>query len=130
MSKRVFVFGSNEAGVHGAGAAATAYQRHGARWGKCYGHHGDSFAIPTKDEFIMTMPLERIKKYVEGFIAYAQGHRKLTFKITRIGCGLAGLKDEDIAEMFIGAPSNCLFDAAWAPIFDTQGFNAQYWGTF
>ena len=130
MSKQIFVFGSNEAGVHGAGAAATAYQKHGARWDKCYGHHGDSFAIPTKDEFIETMPLERIKKYVEGFIAYAEGHHKLTFKITRIGCGLAGLKDEDIAEMFFYAPSNCLFDEAWKPIFESKNFTPQYWGTF
>lgn len=136
MTKMILVFGSNEAGVHGAGAARTAYEKHGARWGKSYGHHGDSFAIPTKDENIETLDMERICGYVDGFIAYAKGHRKLTFKITRIGCGLAGLKDEDIAPMFMNAPKNCLFDAAWAPVFDTQNdfckgnFKPEYWGTF
>ena len=49
MAKECFVFGSNEAGVHGAGAARVAYEKHGARWGKGFGHYGDSFAIPTKD---------------------------------------------------------------------------------
>lgn len=136
MAKTVFVFGSNEAGVHGAGAARTAYEKHGARWGKSYGHYGDSFAIPTKDENIQTLSLDRIRLYVDGFIAYAQGHRKVQFKVTRIGCGLAGLRDEEIAPMFYNAPSNCLFDEAWKPIFEARNdfvkgsFNPQYWGTF
>ena len=30
--KEIFVFGSNLAGIHGAGAAKTAYKKHGARW--------------------------------------------------------------------------------------------------
>ena len=127
MSKQVFVFGPNEAGIHGAGAAKTAYEKHGARWGKSYGHHGDSFAIPTKDENIDTMPIDRIKGYVEGFLAYAEGHRKLTFKVTRIGCGLAGIPDEEIAPMFTLAPKNCLFDSKWSEFLPND---AQYWGTF
>ena len=127
MSKQVFVFGSNESGIHGAGAAKTAYEKHGARWGKCYGHHGDSFAIPTKDVDIQTMPLERIEGYVKGFLAYAEGHPKVQFKITRIGCGLAGLKDEDIAPMFTMAPKNCSFDRAWENLL---GNDHNYWGTF
>lgn len=130
MSKSIFVFGSNEAGIHGAGAAKTAYQQHGARWGKCYGHYGDSFAIPTKDEYIETMPLEKIQKYVQGFLAYAEGHRKLTFQVTRIGCGLAGLADMDIAPMFEHAPKNCKFDQQWEPLLRSSGNSHSYWGTF
>ena len=84
--KMIFCFGSNEIGVHGAGAAKFAYEKKGARWGKSYGHYGDSFAIPTKDEYIETMPLDRIKQYVEGFLAYAKGHRKVHFQVTAIGC--------------------------------------------
>ncbi len=124
--KTVFVFGSNEAGVHGAGAAKFAYEKQGARWGKSYGHHGDSFAIPTKDEYIETMPVDRIRQYVEGFLAYAKGHRKLKFKVTAIGCGLAGLKHEQIAPMFRMAPSNCSFDTRWEP---WLGKDHNYWGT-
>lgn len=137
MAKRVFVFGSNEAGIHGAGAAKTAYEKHGARWGFSYGHMGDSFAIPTKDQILDTLPLPRVAKYVQGFLAYAEGHRKVNFMVTRIGCGLAGLRDEDIAPMFVGAPKNCLFDEAWKDIFmqhEKFGTNfwipGGYWGTF
>lgn len=138
MSKMIFVFGSNEAGMHGAGAALEAYKKHGARYGKSYGHYGDSFAIPTKDENIVSLPLDRIDSYVEGFLAYARGHRKLLFQVTCIGCGLAGFKHEQIAPMFITAPANCLFDDAWRPWLGDYIPQAQtkpkaprgYWGTF
>lgn len=129
-SKMVFVFGSNESGVHGAGAAKFAYEKHGARWGKSYGHYGDSFAIPTKDEYIETMKLTDIADYVTGFLAYARGHRKVKFQVTCIGCGLAGLTNEQVAPMFLGAPINCYFDLAWKPVFDELGFFPEYWGTF
>lgn len=126
MSKMIFVFGSNTAGIHGAGAAKFAYKNKGARYGKGYGHHGDSFAIPTKDENIKTLPLAQIHEYVRGFIAYAKDHRKQQFQVTRIGCGLAGYKDQDIAPMFLEAPANCLFDEAWRPLL---GDGKNYWGT-
>lgn len=126
-SKAIFVFGSNESGIHGAGAAKFAYEKKGARWGKSYGHYGDSFAIPTKDEYIETMPLDRIQEYVQGFLAYARGHRKVKFQVTAIGCGLAGYKHEDIAPMFRMAPSNCSFDTQWEP---WLGKDHNYWGTF
>lgn len=123
----IFVFGSNEAGIHGAGAAKIAVDKHGAVWGKSYGHYGDSFAIPTKDEYIESMPLDRIEQYVQGFLAYAIGHRKVKFKVTCIGCGLAGNKHADIAPMFRMAPGNCSFDELWRP---WLGDDHNYWGTF
>ena len=113
MTKACFVFGSNEAGIHGAGAALFAYQKRGARYGFGYGHSGDSFAIPTKNEDIRTLPLDIINAYVCGFLAYATGKRKLKFMVTRIGCGLAGYTDAEIAPMFVGAPLNCIFDEKW-----------------
>ena len=127
MAKSVFVFGSNDAGIHGAGAAQEAYKKYGARWGKSYGHYGDSFAIPTKDEDIQTLHLDRIKRYVNGFIAYAQGHPKLTFKVTQIGCGRAGYKASQIAPLFYDAPKNCEFDSAWSHYL---GGGRTYWGEF
>lgn len=126
MPKAVFVFGSNAAGVHGAGAAEHAYKKHGARYGKGYGHHGDSFAIPTKDCDIQTLELVRIWQYVQGFLAYASDHKRQTFKVSRIGCGLAGYSDHQIAPLFKGATKNCEFDEAWKP-FLGDGFT--YWGT-
>lgn len=124
--KMVMVFGSNEAGVHGAGAAKFAKENHGAKLGMSYGHIGNSFAIPTKDEFINTLDINMINAYVCGFLAYAKGHRKVLFQVTRIGCGLAGFKDKDIAPLFEGASKNCYFDLEWEPYLG-DGYN--YWGT-
>lgn len=124
----VFVFGSNEAGIHGGGAARFAYEKRGARMRFSYGHNGNSFAIPTKDQTIQhALPLSRISGYVLGFLAYAQGHPELQFQVTAIGCGLAGLTNEEIAPMFFGAPDNCLFDTVWQPLL---GANHNFWGTF
>lgn len=120
MAKSVFVFGSNEAGIHGAGAALFAYQKRGAKYGFSYGHSGDSFAIPTKNEDIRTLPLPIINAYVCGFLAYATGKRKLKFMVTRIGCGLADYTDAQIAPMFEGAPLNCVFDEKWRPFLGDQ----------
>lgn len=135
MPKVIFVFGSNEGGIHGAGAALFAYQKKGARYGKGFGHYGNSFAIPTKGVLKDgknctvgdTLPEFRIRQYVSGFLAFAQGHPDLEFEVTRIGCGLAGMSDEVMANMFRYAPSNCSFDTAWKPFL---GDDHKYWGTF
>lgn len=126
--KEVFVFGSNLAGVHGDGAAKTAYKKHGARWGMGAGHYGCSYAIPTKDQDIKSMPLDAIEIFVAVFIAYAAAHPEWDFKVTRIGCGLAGFKDNDVAPLFINATGNVLFDDAWKPWLEEYGHS--FWGTF
>ena len=120
----VFVFGSNLAGAHGAGAAAYAVKHWGAIYGQGIGHHGMSYAIPTKNQMIRTMPLNAIRPYVIDFMRYAELHPHLTFKITQIGCGLAGYEAGQIAPMFVGAPSNCWFDEAWQEYLPL----AQFWG--
>jgi hypothetical protein len=127
----IFVFGSNEAGIHGAGAARAALLQHGAVWGVGFGHEGDSFAIPTKDQFIKTLPILTINHYVENFIRYARANSHLRFQVTQLGCGLAGLKPEHIAPMFMKAPENCSFDLAWRPhLPERKGEDYRYWGTF
>lgn len=73
------------------------------------------------------MPLKDIKTFVASFILYAAAHPEWDFKVTRIGCGLAGYKDEDIAPMFANATGNVMFDEAWKPIL---GDDYIYWGTF
>jgi hypothetical protein len=104
----IFVFGSNLAGIHGAGAAKFAVQHHGAIYGVGKGIQGSSYGIPTKDEKIDTLPLPRIKEYVDEFIQYAKDNPHLMFNLTAIGCGLAGYKPHHIAPMFADAPSNVL----------------------
>lgn len=99
----VFVFGSNEAGLHGAGASRTAYYKFDAVWAKGWGKNGRSFAIPTKDVDINTLPLSIIQKYVDEFLKFAKATPEYTYMVTEIGCGLAGYTPEDIAPMFKGA---------------------------
>jgi len=109
----VFVYGSNEAGIHGAGAAKTAMLKYGAKWGKGVGLSGKSYAIPTKNRNIKTLPLSSVKKYVDDFIAFAMCNPKMTFAVTKIGCGLAGFSEKEIAPLFINSPSNCILPLGW-----------------
>jgi hypothetical protein len=109
----VFVFGSNHAGRHGAGAALFALQNHGAIYGQGIGLQGQSYAIPTKDYYIRTLSLGLIHGHVDEFIRYAKARPGVTFKVTRIGCGLAGYTDSQIAPMFKDAPINCNLPEGW-----------------
>ena len=111
--RMVFVFGANEAGRHGAGAALCAVKEHGAIYGQGIGRQGNSYAIPTKDHKIRTLPLDAIQEYINDFLEYARNRPELTFNVTRIGCGLAGYKDYQIAPLFIGAPNNCELPSGW-----------------
>lgn len=96
--RQIFVFGSNEYGHHHGGAARAAYEKFGAVWGKGVGLSGRTYAIPT-----MQGGVETIRPYVDEFIDYARNRPELTYLVTRIGCGIAGFKDEEIAPLFIGA---------------------------
>lgn len=94
----IFVFGSNLAGAHGGGAARVAMNLFGAVWGQGVGLQGRSYAIPT-----MQGGVETIAPYVDEFIAFARANRQFTFLVTRIGCGIAGFRDEEIAPLFRSA---------------------------
>lgn len=96
----VFVFGSNESGFHGRGAAKTAMQW-GAIYGQAYGLQGKTFAIPTVKKFIKgKLDLKEIGIYVDKFIAFTKTRKDLDFLVTEIGCGLAGHNISDIAPLF------------------------------
>ena len=94
----VFVFGSNLAGMHGGGAARIAFERFGAEWGVGVGPTGHCYAIPT-----MQGGVETIRPYVDEFIRYAEKHPEQVFLVTRIGCGIAGFRDDEIAPLFKAA---------------------------
>jgi hypothetical protein len=109
----IFVFGSNLAGRHGKGAALFARANHGAVYGQGVGRTGNSYAIPTKDAKLQTLPLPTIRSYILDFLDYAKAHPELTFNVTRVGCGLAGYTDQDIAPLFAGHPANCNMPPEW-----------------
>lgn len=117
----VFVFGSNQAGVHCAGAALTARELFGALPGigeglvTADGPGGvlRSYAIPTKDFRMRVRPLADIAKSVATFLKVTALRADLEFFVTRIGCGFAGYKDVDIAPMFAGAGPNVTLPIGW-----------------
>lgn len=109
----IFVFGSNLKGAHGGGAALAAVKEHGAIYGQGIGLQGESYAIPTKDQNIETLLLPVIAEHVREFITFARRHKELSFNVTRIGCGLAGYHDRQIAPFFFGAPWNCFLPEGW-----------------
>lgn len=97
-TNEIFVFGSNLDGAHGGGAARLAYNRFGAVWGQGVGLQGQCYAIPT-----MHGGVDVIKPYVDEFISFARQHPEYLFLVTKIGCGIAGFRDEDIAPLFASA---------------------------
>jgi hypothetical protein len=99
-AKEIFVFGSNQSGRHGAGAAKTALGW-GAVWGQAEGMQGRTYGIPTKDSSVLkTLSIGEIKPYVDRFIEFAKTRPDLSFLVTEVGCGLAGLKPKDVAPLF------------------------------
>lgn len=104
---KIFVFGSNLAGRHGAGSALEARRNHRAVYGRGVGRQGHAYAIPTKDQNLKVLSLQEIEWHVRKFIKYAKVHPELSFNIVAIGCGLAGYSPTEIAPMFKAAPKNC-----------------------
>lgn len=122
MNGEIFVFGSNLAGRHGKGAALVAKNEFNAINGRAEGYQYQEttyigptrhcYAIPTKDEHIQTLPLNRIRIYVHTFVKFSK-RSQATFFVTRVGCRLAGYKDEDIAPMFAECGDNVIFPEEW-----------------
>lgn len=104
--RKIFVFGSNLAGRHGAGAALFARQFHGAIYGQGRGLQGESYAIPTKDRDLAVRTLDEISRDVMEFLNFAEEHPEMLFDVTPIGCGLAGYQPEQIKPFFVDVPKN------------------------
>lgn len=109
----IFVFGSNLAGIHGAGSAAHALESHEAIWGVGVGLQGNSYAIPTKDKNLESLEIEEISKYVAVFLVFAVMNPEMTFNVVKIGCGLAGFTEAQMKPLFAGAPANVNLPKGW-----------------
>ena len=111
----IFVYGSNRQGRSGAGAALYAVRHHGAEYGVAEGPTGNAYAIITKElrRGYPPVTLGEVREGVQRFLEYARTHYDLTFQVTRIGCGLAGFREEEIAPLFSGAPPNCQLPEGW-----------------
>ena len=97
---QIFVFGSNLSGLHVGGAARVA-MKWGAVWGEPTGLQGRTYAIPTVGLGASgTLTIEEIKPFVDQFLMDAKDFPDKEFLVTEIGCGIAGLKPEEVGPLF------------------------------
>lgn len=99
LSNQIFVFGSNTLGYHTGGASGMARKKFGAVWGQKEGLQGQCYAIPVDYGKGIRKDTE-VKTAVERFIAFAKENENLFFLVTRIGCGLGGYRDDEMAQFF------------------------------
>lgn len=113
--RQIFVFGSNETGRHGKGAAKEACKYHGAEYGVGEGLTGESYAIPTKDKNLKPLSLDRIHGAICSFLRFAASNPDMSFYFTPVGTGLTGYSVKDILSGIDinEVPSNVLFTASW-----------------
>jgi len=105
--ERIFVFGSNFLGQHGAGAAWYAHSKLGAEMGVGEGPTGRTYALPTCFAPGLPVDLDTLRDAVDNFIRYARLNPQLRFFVSEVGCGIAGFYVREVAELFDGAPPNC-----------------------
>lgn len=110
---KIFVFGSNYAGIHGKGAAADAHRDWNAEWGVGEGLTGQSYALPTKSKHITMLAIHRINANIKKFIQFAKNNPDKTFLVTAVACGLAGWSPKTIGPLFADAPENCILPPGW-----------------
>jgi|SRR5208337_1671635 len=112
---RIFVCGSNLAGRHGLGAAKYAREHYGAEYGVGEGRSGNTYLIPTKGLRLEVLPLDVIRLSCIKFVDYTKAHPEFEFELTRVGCGLAGYTNDQIAPFFRGVPDNVKVPPDWKP---------------
>ena len=100
----IFVFGSNTAGRHGAGAALCARLDFGARYGIGEGLTGQCYALPTLDANLQKRTREDLYESVRQFYLCAQRNPHLIFLLTKVGCGLAGYGEDFMKGLFESMP--------------------------
>ncbi len=105
---QIFVFGSNLNGNHAGGAARQAYDTFGAVWGQGVGLQGQSYAIPTLDENMQKMSLERIGSHLEDLVRHAGMNEDKEYLLTPIGQGIAGFSKEEIESILPELPKNII----------------------
>ena len=110
---RIFVFGSNLAGIHGAGAAKYAMLELSARPREGIGMTGHCYALPTCRMPGEPLPLDIIEKFINDFIEFALSNPSIRFFVSAVGCGIAGFSEEQIAPYFANAPNNCDLPPNW-----------------
>ncbi len=92
----IFVFGSNTAGMHGAGAARVAHRSFGAEMGVGEGLTGQTYAFPTLDANLNQVKEAEFRQSMKIFIRHVLENPDKTYYLTKIGCGIAGWSIEEV----------------------------------
>ncbi len=115
--RHIFVFGSNLAGRHGAGAALFAVKHYGAEYGVGCGFTGSAYALPTKDANLRTLPLDEIEAGYATLGGIIRTHPAThQWLLTPAGAGLAGVPLETVNAWrlkHIGNPLNVWLTGEW-----------------
>lgn len=98
----IFVYGSNQFNIAGAGSAKAAVGHFGAIYkdvpmGLC----GQSYGIITKSFNHIPVTVKFIYDQVKVLYCFAWLRPELTFYVTKIGTALAGFTIEEIAAVFV-----------------------------
>lgn len=111
----IFVFGSNLSGMHGGGAANQAYQSFNAEWGVGEGLTGRCYAFPTMNEQMNKRDESELIESVKKLYACALVNLDKVFLLTKVGCGIAGYREEHMKNLFnkIKAPDNVVKPIGW-----------------
>lgn len=109
----VFVFGSNLNGNHAGGAAKLAQEKFGAIPGIGEGFMGQSYAFPTLDKNMDKASNRSIKKSATRLFASAKNNPNHMFLLTKVGCGIAGFEESEIAKFFKKMPENIIKPLNW-----------------
>jgi hypothetical protein len=110
---RIFVFGSNTAGIHGGGAAWYASKKLGAVWGVGEGLTGQTYALPTCYKPGEPVTFGELMVYVQNFLDFAAVHPELQFFVSAVGCGIAGFHETEVGPLFKDATTNCDLPPGW-----------------
>ena len=123
---KIFVFGSNMNGKHAGGAAKFAVEKFGAIEGQSEGLQGQSYAVPTLGKDMEKLPLESISQSVDDLYSFADENADLIFVVTKIGCGIAGFSETEIADIFKSksfTPFNVVLPMEFSIIKGVKGFD-------
>ena len=110
---QIFVFGSNLAGRHGAGAAKQAHDQFGAEYGVGEGMTGQSYAFPTLGRQLQQLPSWMLCSARDRLYATCAAYPSNEFLLTKVGCGLAGYGDEYMRSLFVNPPANLILPEDW-----------------
>ena len=109
----IFVFGSNLAGRHGAGAAKQAHDFFGAEYGVGEGLTGQCYAFPTLDGQLRRLPIAALEDSRDRLYRCCNANPDKRFLLTKVGCGMAGYPEDTMRGLFTDPPANLILPEDW-----------------